>query len=432
VPTVAHRRQAVWTITGQVLSSVANFSLTIAVARAVDAEVGGAFTYAFLVFSLGLGLMHTISTDPLVIRFSAGSDGRPAAVRAAAGSSLLLGVLAGLVCLVAGLVARGELGSALALLGLVLPGQFLQDSFRRAAFATGDARRAAANDGLRLLVQTAGIAACAWTGTTDLTWYMLTWALGAWAGALLGMRQFGLPRGRRGSVVWIRANAPLSVRLGSEFAVNMGGFTLTTSLLAAILGLAATGGLRFAQTLLGPIQVLFGAVVAFVVPLLARRLATSGPRSLSRPTQVVTLGCAAICAAVVGVLLLLPDAAGRELLGDSWPTARAVLLPVGVTQCAQAVLLCVGLPLKAMGRADQLLWVTLVQAPLSMVLALTGALTTGIEGAAWGLATGHGVGCLVMVLVARRVIRVGDVSPMIRHPRKSLTQSPTTVTVGDA
>lgn len=406
-------RQAVWTITGQVLSSATNFGLTIAVARAVDPAVGGAFAYAFLVFSLGLGLTHAISTDPLLIRYSADGGGRAPAIRAASGSSLLLGVLAALLCLIAALAVRGDLGMALALLALVLPGHFLQDSFRMAAYAAADARRAAVNDGVRLVVQFTAIGVCIATGTTELTWYMASWGLGAWSGALVGIVQFGAPRAWRGSITWLRDNAPLSVRLGGEFAISMGGFTLTTTLLAAILGLAATGGLRFAQTLLGPIQVLFGAVVSFMVPLLARRLAASGVRSLSRPTVLVSLGCVGICVVVVGVLLALPDAAGRQLLGASWTTARAVLLPVGVTQCAQAVLLCVALPLKAMGRADVLLRVTGVQAPLSMALALTGAFMTGIEGAAWGLAIGHGIGCLVMAVLARRAIRTGKVSASV-------------------
>ena len=413
-------RRAVWTVTSQVLSSLANFGLTIAVARAVDPEVGGAFAYAFLIFSLGLGLTHAISTDPLLIRFSARDEGRTQAIRAASGSSLLLGVLAALLCLVAALAVRGDLGLALALLALVLPGHFLQDSFRAAAFATGDARRAALNDGVRLVVQFSAIGMCVATGTTELAWYMVSWGAGAWAGASVGMVQFRTPRAWRGSIAWLRENASLSGRLGSEFAISMGGFTLTTTLLAVILGLAATGGLRFAQSLLGPIQVLFGAVVSFMVPLLARRLAASGARALSRPTLLVSLGCVVICIAVVGLLLALPDAAGRQLLGDSWPTARAVLLPVGVTQCAQALLLCLALPLKAMGRADVLLRVTGVQAPLSLALALTGAWMSGIEGAAWGLAIGHGVGCLLLTILARRTVRAGEVSSAVGLRQESI------------
>ena len=407
--------RAGWTIVDQLLSSIANFGLTIAVARAVDEHVGGAFTYAFLIFSLLLGLMHAISTDPLVIRFSAvGGGARDQAIRQAAGSTVLLGVLAGLLCAAAGLLISGDLGLALALLGVVLPGHFLQDGWRRAAFAAGEPRKAATSDAARLAVQFVAIGLCVLTGTTDLSWYMLSWALGVWAGALVGVRQFGLPRSWRGSTAWLRSNAPLSVRLGGDFAISMGSFTLTTSLLAVILGLAATGGLRFAQTLLGPIQVLFGAVVSFAIPVLARRLAGGGTRTLRRPSVLLALGCATLSAGVVGILLLLPDAVGAELLGDSWSTAQEVLLPVGAIQVAQAVLLCLGMPLKVMGRADLLLRVTALQAPLSMTLALGGAYLTGITGAAWGLAIGHGVGCLLMLFLANRAMKSGRVGPALQ------------------
>ncbi|RBY87373.1 hypothetical protein [Blastococcus sp. TF02A-26] len=405
-PARSSLHQAAWTAVDQVFSSIANFGITIAVARAVNEHVAGSFAYAFLLFSLALGIMHCVATDPFVIRFSAaGARERSAAARRAAGSSLLVALVAAMLCLTAALAVRGDIGAALLLLAAVLPGHFLQDSWRSAAFASGDARKAAANDGLRMVVEVAAIGLCIWSGTTELVWYMASWALGTWAGAMLGVWQFGTPRGWRASLAWLRESAPLGVRLGSEFTISMGGFALTTTLLLVILGTADTGGMRFAQTLLGPIQVLFGAIVSFVVPFLARRLAALGPRALGRPTLLITACSVAICVTVVGVLLLLPDSVGRELLGDSWKTAQQVLLPVGVTQCAQAVMLCAGLPLKALSRADVLLRATLVQAPLSMALALGGALSHEIVGAVWGLALGHSVGCVVLVFLVRRVLR---------------------------
>ena len=188
-----------------------------------------------------------------------------------------------------------------------------------------------------------------------------------------GVLGFGRPGRWRHSTAWLRENAGLSIRLGGDFAINIGGIALTTSLLAGLLGLAATGGLRFAQTLLGPIQVLFGAVAAFMVPFLVRRLAGRGSLALRRPALLLSLCCFLASAIVVALLMALPDVAGRELLGDSWDNARAVLLPVGVTQSAIAIALGGGFPLpKAMGRADLLLRVTLIQAPLIFGLALGG------------------------------------------------------------
>jgi O-antigen/teichoic acid export membrane protein len=397
------RRQALWTLLSQVLSSLASFALTIAVARAVDQVVGGAFTYAFLIFSLMLGLSRAITIEPLVIRFSAvlGAP-RRLAIHQATGASIATGLLAGLLVAGAGLVVGGVLGTALLLLLAVLPGHFLQDAWRSAAFAAGRPAAAAANDAVRFVVQSAALVACTVTGTDSLTWYLLSWAGGAWAGAITGILQFGRPAGLRRSTAWLGQNVGLSMRLGSDYAINMGTATLTTSLLAALLGLAATGGLRFALSILGPIQVLFGAMSSFMVPTLARRLSASGPRSLWRPALTVSAVCLVLSAFVVGVLLLLPDAAGEELLGRSWDTARDVMPGVGAAQCAIAVATGPSLALKAMGRADLLLRTTAVQAPLILLLGVGGGLWIGIVGAAWGMALAQVAGAAVVMLLTRR------------------------------
>lgn len=419
-------RQATWTLLSQGLSSIANFGLTIAVAREVDEVVGGAFTYAFLVFSFALGLMRAIATDPLVIHYSAAGGGEvDRVIRQAAGSSLLLGVGATALCAVGGLVVGGDLGIALALLGIVLPGQFLQDAWRSAAFAAGQPRKAAVSDAVRLVVQFGAIGVITLVGATDLPWYMASWALGAWAAAFLGMWQFATPGLWRQSTGWLRQHAGMSIRLGSDFVLNMGGVTLMTSVLAVILGLAATGGLRFALTLLGPIQVLFGALPAFMIPLMARRLAAQGPRSLRRPAGLVSLGSFLVCATVVTVLLLLPDPAGQELLGQSWENARAVMLPVGVTQGAIALALGGSLPLKALGRADLHLRATMVQAPIMVGLAIAGGAWFDIVAAAWGIATGQVIGCIVFLVLAYRATASKGRSNLVRPG--STTPGPATV-----
>lgn len=410
--------QAMWTVLDQVLSSLANFGLMIAVARAVDEHVGGVFAYVFLVFSFAMGISRAVSTDPLTIRYSAARpELRATAISRASAGALSIGLLAGLVCAAVGLVIGGELGAAMVLLLVVLPGQFLQDSWRSAAFTSRNARAAAINDAVRLVVLAALVAVAVWSGTEELHWYLGAWAASAWLAALLGMRQFSPPAWPRGVRSWLRENAGISVRLGTGFVVNQGSVTLTTSLLTAILGLAATGGLRFAQSILGPIQVLFGALSAFMVPLLARRLAAQAPRALRKPSIMVGLGAFGVSALVVAVLLVIPDSVGVELLGRSWDGARAVMLPVGVAQCLIALALGGSLPLTAMGRADQLLRVVMVQAPLLIGLGLLGAAWSGINGAAWGFVVAQATGCvLVLALAWRATSSRTPVSPVGGSP----------------
>lgn len=399
-------KQALWTLVSQALSSLSNFGLAIAVARAVDERIGGIFTYVFLIFSLVVGLSRAVTTDPLLIRFSAESDERRnRALSQASASSTGAGLLAGGICLAVGLVLGGELGLALVLLVLVLPGQLLQDSWRNAAFATGAVYKAALNDFIRFIVQFAAIGVLISVGVRELGWYLVAWALGAGVAAAVGIWQFGRPAALTGAISWLHAHRGISIRLGSDYLVNMGGVMLTTTLLAALLGFAATGGLRFAQTLLGPVQMLFGALTAFMIPLLVRRLSGHGPRALRRPALLLSLAAFSVTAGVVVPLILLPDSIGRQLLGASWDEAQQVMPAIGANQSFIALALGGALMLKALGRVDLLFWVTSLQAPLILGLGVGGALLLGIEGAAWGMAMAQFVGLVVVMVMASRATR---------------------------
>ncbi|SFE04293.1 hypothetical protein [Blastococcus tunisiensis] len=405
-PKPRNGRVAAWTLLDQGLASLATFGLTIAVARAVDPRVGGIFTYVFVIFQLSQGLAKAVGTDPLLIRFSAvDAVARARATAQAAATSANLGMLVGVVSLAVGLVLGDQLGLALILLLAVLPGQLLQDAWRSAAFAAAQPHKAAANDALRVVTLAGAIGVCIASGTQQLGWYLAAWATGAWVGALLGMVQFGRPAGPRGSFGWLRGHLGLNLRLGAGYVINMGAVALTTSLLVALLGFAATGGLRFAQTLLGPMQVLFSATTAFMLPLLARRLAAQGPGALRRPAVVMSALATTAAGVVVATLLLLPEEAGQELLGRSWAAAREVLPAVGAVTCLMAVSLGASVALLALGRADSLLRVTLVQAPLLLGCGVVGALWLGIEGAAWGLAVAQVVGACVVWAYAWRGAR---------------------------
>jgi O-antigen/teichoic acid export membrane protein len=84
--------------------------------------------------------------------------------------------------------------------------------------------------------------------------------------------------------------------------------------------------------------------------------------------------------------LLLPDAAGRALLGDTWSGARSVLVAAIVGQAANAVTLGPGTALYAMERVSITVRINAVQAPLVVLFGVGGVLLAGAQGAAWGMA----------------------------------------------
>lgn len=386
----ALHRRAAWTLVDQAISSFTNAGLAILVARSVDAPTFGAFGIGLVVFSFGIGLARAVVTDPLVIRYSAVRPGRLRAAAAdAAGASLLVALGGAVLCLLAGAVLGGVLQAVLTAMAVVLPGLLVQDAWRNACYAAGRPSWAAVNDLVWSVATFSGIALLL-DGRSGVSGFVLVWGAAAYLAAVVGSVQLSIaPRPARG-VDWLVRNADLGKRMGPDFLISMGAVHLVTFLVGAVAGLAAAGALRAAQTLLGPVQVLFAAITSFVLPVLSRRAARGG--DLLRPALVISAVTSTCALAWVLPLLLLPDRWGVALLGASWTGARSVLMGMGAVTVLLAVVVGATLSLKASMRPGLLLRVTLVQAPSILVLAGLGAAAFGATGAAWGLAGAHLIG----------------------------------------
>lgn len=384
--------QAGWTAVDQAISSINNAALTLLVARSVDAKSFGAFGVAFVAFTFMIGIARAVITDPLVIRFSAaGPADQRRAIRDSAGASALFGVAAGGLCAAAGAVLGGELQVALTAVAVSVPTILVQDAWRHAFFAVGRPRAAAANDLTCATVQFGLIALLLATHRDSVLTLVLAWGLGTAAGTLYGVIQLSAWPRPHGSLRWVRTQWPLGGRLGLDYLVNMGAYNLTLFVISAMLGLSTAGAFRAAQTLLGPLQVLFASLTAFVVPTFVRR-SVGGPQRLRRPATLISVAAGGTAATWVGVLLLLPHRVGEMLLGDSWEGARQVLLGTGLGSVGVGLVIGAYLSLKALGRGGTLLRVTAVQAPLFLLLAVVGAQVADAQGAAMGLALAQAIG----------------------------------------
>lgn len=144
------------------------------------------------------------------------------------------------------------------------------------------------------------------------------------------------------------------------------------------------GALRGATTLFGPLNVLFTSATSFGPPLLGR---ITGDRRRVRATAVLAAVLAATAAAWATTLALLPEAAGRHLLGDTWPTAAALLPATGSQYAAMAVGTCGLLALRMLDPRTTLA-VQVVFSLLAVVLMAGGYALAGVPGAAWGLCLG--------------------------------------------
>ncbi|MGQ7294797.1 oligosaccharide flippase family protein [Quadrisphaera sp. KR29] len=405
-PLPSRRHLVVWTFASQAVSSLTNFGFTVLLARSVGVEEFGAFGIAFAVFSFVIGIVRAGVTTPLLVAHSAGDpEARRVASLESAGASVAAGLLATVLGLVSALVAPEPLGSALLALGLALPCLLLQDAWRQAFFTAGRPRDAAVGD----VLWAAGVFAIAGvlhlTGSAGVFSLICAWGAGALLASTWGWRRVGgLPR-VRSALAWMRTHTSQGGRLSLEFLLNMGAINLATFILGAIAGLAATGALRAAQTLLGPMQTFFSALSSFALPVAARQVAAGDQRGMVRFCTTLSALCMAAAAIVTGVLLALPPAVGEALLGETWDSARGVVLPAGALLVAVGLSMGPSICLKGLSRADLLLTASYVQGPLMLVCGAAGAWAGGAVGGAWGFFAAQVVGSSLSVYMVARALR---------------------------
>ena len=377
-------RRLGWNVGDQIISSLTNLSLSLVVARSVPAESFGAFSVAFIVFQFGILGTRALVGQALSMRFSGHDDKtfRPA-VAGATGATLLIGLIAGAVCVLGGIASPGLLGHVLIVMGIGLPGLLLQDTWRMVFFAQLRPARAAANDFLWMVLQIAFVAAALVVDRKSVVIFVAIWSGTAAIAALFGLFQFSLVPSLRKSWRYLRDQWDITRFLLAEQVAVQGAYQGVLLLIGVIGTLSEVGALRGAMVLLGPVGILAVSITAFGIPELSRR------KDLKRDAPKIAAGVSLVMmiASVgwISIFLALPDAAGRALLGASWPHARAVLIPTLVYQLG----LCAGdgpsLVLYALGRAKESFRMHVVFSILLVVGALIGLKLGGAAGAALGM-----------------------------------------------
>jgi O-antigen/teichoic acid export membrane protein len=239
---------------------------------------------------------------------------------------------------------------------------------------------------LGLLVVAVGVVLA--TGSESLVLFVAVWAgSGALAGLLapLPYRHSRISLG----LGWLRETWPFSWRYALSFASMQ---TAALGVSVAIVGIAgsrALGAVRGALLLLGPFTQLQAAAIAAGVAEVSRMKA--GTAAVARHVRRTTTLTAGVAVANAVVLLLLPDALGRLVLGATWAPTERLLWPA----CVQMVMLgLIGgvrsalLGLKAVRATTTL---DVVGTAVTLGLTVVGAFVDGALGAFWFLAVGQAV-----------------------------------------
>ncbi len=379
-------KRAGWNIADQALSALGNMLLVVVVARAVDADAFGAFAVGFLIYGIAVAVGKAVVGQPLAILHS--SDSLPdfrMAVAKGQGVTIWLGAAFGLLCAVFGVLLSGAIAHVLLAVAICLPLLMAQDVLRMAFIAQGRADHATLIDFVKVGAQFALLFALLWVGVDEVGLLTLSWGAAAVMSAVVGMVVLRSRPVLRGSRAWVARQGKLTKYLLAEYSLGLGAAQFGSMLVPMLGTTRDAGAIRGGQTLLGPLNVLWTAALAFAIPEISRRRAMSPVRRLQAMSAISgAMTVTALC--YVGLLILLPDTVGAELFGASWAGAQSVLVPLGINSVASALGSGPGAMMLGMGLAKKTFRLNLVKAPILLGLLVPGTLLHGATGAAWAMA----------------------------------------------
>lgn len=395
-----------WGLADQAVTSLVSFMVGLYVARSLGVAEFGAFSLAWVTYGVVLNISRGLSTDPLAVRYSGlrRAHWRRAVTRSA-GTAIVVGLAAGVVCVAVGLLLGGTTGSAFVALGPVLPALLLQDSWRFAFFVRGRGGSAFVCD----LTWAAALVPLLYLAAREpsVTRFVLAWGVAAGIAAVAsGLKAWVLPR-PSAARSWVSQHRDLGLRYLVENVSVSGAAQLRAYGLGAIAGLSAVGAVRGAELLLGPFFIVLTGVGLVAVPEAARLLRRS-PESLTR--FCLLLGGAQAAAALVwGLTLLaaLPDSAGREVLGEIWALSAGLILPATLSVASASFSTGAAVGLRALGVARRSVRAQLLVSTCYVLFGVAGGALDGARGSAWGVAVATFLGTFVWWWNLRAAVRDG-------------------------
>lgn len=387
----ASARRLSWGVADQAVSSLTNFAVGIYVARSLGLAELGIFTLAWVTYAVVLAISRGLGTDPLVVRFSAVPEQSwRDAVPRAAGAALLVGIVTGVGALLVGAVIGGPIGAAFVALGWVLPAVLLQDSWRWAFFAAGRGQQAFSNDLVWAIALIPAMVLAALVGSVGS--FIVAWGLAGGVAALYGCWQVRTIPHPRTARKWIRGHLDLGPRYLIENVSQSGSSLIQQYGLGAIAGIASVGTMRGAQLLMGPFIMVMMGIGLFAVPEAARVLRRSRRRLVHFCLLLGTTLATGCMVWGFGLLLLLPDPAGRAVMGDVWDSASALIVPVTLMVMAGSMQDGAVAGLRALGASSRSMRAQIITGGASVAFGLVGAVMAGALGMAWGLVIGRVLG----------------------------------------
>jgi O-antigen/teichoic acid export membrane protein len=397
-------RRVGWGLADQALSSMTNFAVGIFVARSVSVSDFGAYALAFSAYCLALGVSRALSAEPFAVRFVITEPESLKQARAGVfGVALATGLASVALAALLSLVIPAEHRSLVLCLGIVLPGLLVQDNARQVLFTAGRGRSAFNNDLLWALLLIPAFTAVFFAGEVTAATLILAWGAAATVAGVVGCWQCRTVPSLRQVPSWLHSQRRLWPRYLVEGAAVNGSQQITYFVVGAVAGLAAVGELKLVLVLLGPVNVLVQGVGVVAVPEATRAIAVGRKRFVRVMAMFsVLVGFGAFLWGVS--VSALPVSWGVAVVGQGWLAASVLVLPLFLVQVLNGIKTGCAVGLRGMCAANTSMWTRVAASLISVASSVIGAVTAGVQGAAWGLVAAAAVNAALWQVQFRCVL----------------------------
>jgi O-antigen/teichoic acid export membrane protein len=377
-----------WGFASQGFSSATNFGLTVAAGRGLGPDGLGRVFLGFATYLIVVGLQRALLVEPLVASSSAADPAERATTTSAAlRVSLAIGGGSTILVAATGVALGGSSGRGLLLIAPWLIPALAHDLWRWTLFRDRRPRSAALMDGTWAVVTALALPIGLSIGSD---WAVLgSWGLGAVAGSIVGTASVRPARLRlvHAWTWWRREVWPFGRWMAASQLVATGLSNGTAFVVAAILGSAALGGLRAAESVFAPLTLVMPALALPGLPAIARA-EPEGRRAQNRvafrlSAVALAVAIAYIIAMLLGGLRLLPF-----LFGEAFRQYTDLLWPFAIGQACGAIGVGLSLLLKARRRGSALLIARTAGSGAELVVVAPLSAAAGVLGAAWAGASG--------------------------------------------
>jgi O-antigen/teichoic acid export membrane protein len=401
--TASTSRVLTLTVIDQGASSLSNFALAGIVAHFSGAHELGVYAIVLSTYIIGQGLVRSCTSDCMLTRHETDDELMAPYEQGGYLSALIAACFVSLLIAGSCVFLGHDFIAPLLIFAACFPLMALQDFSRYIGISRHDPAYAIRLDTAWLVLFIVAFVIEKKTGHVSLPWL-----IGAWTGtgALVGL--WTIPKhltlkGARGLLrFWVKSEVSIGWKFAGQFLLTSSWAYVIFYLLALVLTVGALGVFKLSQLAMGPLSVASVGLQSAMISMAAKKFHTD-PRRTLRFIFLVATGTAFVTAGWMVLVYFAPIHIVKNVLGPTWPQARAIFIYVGFGFIVTSWSGAAAAGLRALRAAKENLWLAVVLIPFLIVPAIVGAKINGLRGAAIGSLISNCIITLFTVIVLKWV-----------------------------